>query len=522
MRRFSHLHPIFVAFFPALFLAAHNIDSTPVEGAGPAIAFSVGLALLLWCAFRPLLGSWPKAALMTSITLAVFFSYGHLYSLFRPNLRHRTLLPIGFAILTAGYWATSRMRRDPLRLAQGMTLVSAFLVVSPLVSILFSKGTMPEPKQEAASRAPVASGGRPDIYYIILDGYAGEEALRNLYGYDNGAFLRSLSRRGFYVADGSWSNYAQTALSLASSANMDYLDGLVEPGSLPNPRDLRPLVALIENSRVLRFLKSRGYRIVNLQSGSSVTARNRNADWDVNCGGWGEFTRAFAGTTLPGSLGLFGEINKGTQRRVLCQFETLAEIQHHVPGPRYVFAHIVSPEPPILFGKNGESVEPTTAVVDFQWKERPLYAAQLEFLSRKAAEAIDRILAEAATPPIILLQSDHGSASTGYEYLYAEKGPPATGREPGIDALVRERMEILNAYYIPGGARDLYRSISPVNSFRVVLNHVFGESLPLLRDRQLFSRYAHPYRYVDVTDRLASGESRDTETVAKEGSRPPS
>jgi hypothetical protein len=47
-------------------------------------------------------------------------------------------------------------------------------------------------------------------------------------------------------------------------------------------------------------------------------------------------------------------------------------------------------------------------------------------------------------------------------------------------------MAILNAYSVPGGAPALYPSISPVNSFRVILNARFGESLPLLPDRSYF------------------------------------
>ena len=46
------------------------------------------------------------------------------------------------------------------------------------------------------------------------------------------------------------------------------------------------------------------------------------------------------------------------------------------------------------------------------------------------------------------------------------------------------RLGILNAYLLPdGGAEALYASISPVNSFRVILNAYFGHSLPLLPDK---------------------------------------
>jgi hypothetical protein len=46
------------------------------------------------------------------------------------------------------------------------------------------------------------------------------------------------------------------------------------------------------------------------------------------------------------------------------------------------------------------------------------------------------------------------------------------------------RMSILNAYYVNDQAKkDLYDAITPVNSFRVVLNNYFGTTYPLLEDK---------------------------------------
>ena len=66
---------------------------------------------------------------------------------------------------------------------------------------------------------------------------------------------------------------------------------------------------------------------------------------------------------------------------------------------------------------------------------------------------------------------------------------------------LHERMSILNAYYFPGGRYEkLYEGISPVNSFRVVLNTFFGARLELLPDKSFFSTWSDPYKFIDVTD----------------------
>jgi len=281
---------------------------------------------------------------------------------------------------------------------------------------------------------------------------------------------------------------------------------------------LKPLYSLIEESRVMQAFRRRGYKFVSFQSGWTVTGRNRNADWDVNCGGWEEFNRVLARTTLLEAFDFFQPISSQSRDRLLCEFQTLGEIPSRVAGPRYVFAHFVSPEPPLLFGRDGQPYAKASQDRAYvEWKDKPGYVDQVVFCSRRILATIDRILAQSATPPIIVLQSDHGSAASDFDLLYGDEGPPATGTEPGIDTLLRERMEILNAYRIPGGAPSLYPSISPVNSFRVVLNDRFGEKLPLLPDRSYFSRYAHPYQFLDVTDRVAAGGPMEAGTRAGRG-----
>ncbi len=67
-------------------------------------------------------------------------------------------------------------------------------------------------------------------------------------------------------------------------------------------------------------------------------------------------------------------------------------------------------------------------------------------------------LEKSTTPPIIIIQGDHGFW---------------TGTN----------LPILNAYYLPGDAADaLYPTISPVNSFRLIFDHYFGTDLGLLED----------------------------------------
>jgi hypothetical protein len=92
------------------------------------------------------------------------------------------------------------------------------------------------------------------------------------------------------------------------------------------------------------------------------------------------------------------------------------------------------------------------------------YTDQIRFVNAELQRVIDEILRKSATPPIIILQGDHGPGfnSDGQDY-------------------VEERARILNAYLLPG-RNEIYPSISPVNTFRVVFRDYLGADLDLLPD----------------------------------------
>ncbi len=68
----------------------------------------------------------------------------------------------------------------------------------------------------------------PDIYFIVLDAYARDDVLKEMYGFDNTEFLAYLRNKGFYIAERSAANYCQTGLSIGSCFNLCYLDKLVK------------------------------------------------------------------------------------------------------------------------------------------------------------------------------------------------------------------------------------------------------------------------------------------------------
>ena len=117
-------------------------------------------------------------------------------------------------------------------------------------------------------------------------------------------------------------------------------------------------------------------------------------------------------------------------------------------------------------------------------------------VNQKVEVMVDEILAQSKEPPIIIFQADHGPASTFEE-------PDGGGWESPTTEMLRERMQILNAYYLPsGGDRLLYDSITPVNTFRVIFNSYFNATFELVDDGIYFSTHTRPYEFINVTDRV--------------------
>jgi hypothetical protein len=83
------------------------------------------------------------------------------------------------------------------------------------------------------------------------------------------------------------------------------------------------------------------------------------------------------------------------------------------------------------------------------------------------------IIEKSSTPPVIILQGDHGPAQLEKE----------------------NRMGILNAYYFSTKQDALYSTITPVNTFRVVFNTFFGTDLEMLPDTSYYSKYSQPYAF---------------------------
>ncbi|MEX2209442.1 MAG: hypothetical protein WD603_00630 [Patescibacteria group bacterium] len=515
---------------PFLFFANErgNIVDVSVGQALPIALLSllIGLALwgLSWLVFR----DWTRAAVLAVLLSFPVFHFRTMVVEFlelfpgvaRPSLILYPLIAVLAVIVIL------LLRRT--KFSRGRTLANYFAVLGVIllayqlvvlgIGLERNTGADVRVQNEDLVRAADAAAEdgsadrpeqAPDIYYLVFDRYGGQIGLSESYGFSNGPFVRSLEDRGFFVADASFANYPITASSLASSLN----GGLLETtGRVDDVRSRQEFYPLIKRPEAGRFLQEHGYQHLHVGSwwGPSQTIasadQNYETAWRFGPDAAHIHASHLASVYLVGTMLVdlqekaFGPFQVENQHgtvfnRQFATLEALAARAGEAGAPRLVTGHILMPHPPFAFDAQGRTE------IDRSKGARQNFLDQLAYTNTRIEQTVDAILAAypADRKPVIVLTADEG------EYPYVGGyGVDDT------DVNLREKSNILNAFYFPSGDyADRDRSDSPydtmtaVNNFRVIFNRFFDAGLPLQPDRIFTVRDVNrPYTFVDVTDRV--------------------
>jgi hypothetical protein len=511
MTRWPWYAPVFAAY-PLLYIAASNPGQVEGLMVMAFAAAAVIAAVLLVALLRPILGSWATAGLGAAWVLLLFYAYGPVnewwLDFVRVGIEQRSTELSWYnanpQLVHSVVWALlvlagiDRLRRARPWTAAGLTsglnfmalLLASFLLIQSIVNVArggHSGAQVPEGQATLAAKTPEAPG--PDIYFIVLDGYARADILSEYYAFDNGPFIDGLRQQGFQVSDASRSNFAWTFLSLGSALNLDYIQPLLGEALDPEGRDREETYRLLRDNRAARFLRERGYRSVHLQSTWGGTGSNPFADEFLPChtGLFGnEFLRAIADASWLRALE-----SKASMDIASCHLQNFGKLaaQAKAPGPKFVFAHFVPPHHPYLFDRDGNVLRRANISDQFEfqkrlWEDRQSYVDQLVYMNRRIGEVAARLIADSPRPPVILLVSDHGPN--------LRDGLPQSAQR-------RIRLANLTAMYLPGAPAGLVpAAATPVNHLRRVFNFYFDAGLPLLPDRYFISSYTRPFELLEV------------------------
>ncbi len=500
MKRNWVVHPILFAIYPVVRLYAANLSIVPLADLWRPLGFSVAACMVAWLLFGLILKSSERGGAAVSALAVMFYAYFPLSELF-PNyavewVRLATWggLTLAFAGFFAYKWKTSPTKL--LNIAGFVLLCfSTFQATSGLLKIKSDQAKLHLQTSGTVAKNAIQP---PDIFYVILDGYGRSDAVKKYIGWDNSVFIQGLKDRGFYVAQGH-SNYIQTEQSLTSSLNMNYLPEILG-SSKPDSRSVFDL--LIDENQVAAQLRSHGYLYEAVTTGfPAVHPQSADSLYQgVQSMSLFEATLITA-TPLRHNNDSVSSMFADRRNYLKGAFDNLAKLSIRTARPKFVFAHVLAPHPPFALGANGEEIHQKgipfglfdgDAYMDIGGTVESYqtgYAGQAQYISKRMLQAIDALTA-GSSKPIIIIQGDHGSKSRLSINSLAKTD-------------INECFPNLNAYYVPDSIRNkLYPSITPVNSFRIVLTDLFGANLPVLPDRNYYSTWDKPFEFEEVTDKL--------------------
>lgn len=363
--------------------------------------------------------------------------------------------------------------------------------------VWFSISSGESPRISASTGASTELERRPDIYFLLLDGYGRQDVLNELYGIDIGQSVEELRRKGFVVADRALSAHPMTWLAVSAILDQEYQ---ALPGRRGRPSLMARQLALMSgDSRTHQILKANGYRFVtaathygslcrpSLISDIEECVRQRPEVDEAILSSSIRYQLAFMtpllGLSTSGVLpGWFSSLWQGPE--LLEDEETVggkafltADVLAAVDAvrsrgdthPLFVFAHMMYSHPPFTLGPDCAFLQRGVPDLSDGWGDMVAYRNGIECATSQVLELIEDVDPSA----VIVIQSDHG---------------PTLGRIDSLDEVIDEigspeapmenlwaRASVFSAVRLPEFCRssvpDTYAGVS---TFKVVLGCLAG------------------------------------------------
>jgi hypothetical protein len=488
MKLFIRRKPVFIFLLPFFFVFHGFIEHFNFVRAFPAfllmLLYTFGSLIItgiFWIFYRNFI----KAALLSVYIMIFFFFFGNLQDFLRNHFgssfvsRYSFILPIIFFLfILFVIWLKKRQAS-----LQGFISYLNILLVLLTVIDLFWLGEKIILKKKlefnfaAESMIPCDTCKKPDIFFIILDEYAGNTELKELFNFNNNAFERQLEQHGFYIAKESRSNYNFTPFSVASILNMNYLNLNMKEKA---PGNIDYCYKQIKNSSVINFLLTKGYEFYNysvfdfegrpaikydnflptstslISSQTFLSRVMKDMRFNIGSGKW-KFKAGLKKITYE---------HLHNNENILQVTKAIASEKNG--KPKFVYSHLMMPHYPYYFNKKGDA-QPIEKLFEGQEINKENYIEYLQYCNGQILQLVDHIITASDKPPVIMLLSDHGfrhiSKKEERAYVFMN----------------------LNAIFLPDKNYSLfYDSISNVNHFRIFFNTEFQQRLPLLKDSTIF------------------------------------
>jgi hypothetical protein len=430
-----------------------------------------------------------KSSIITTLWMSFFLFYSAFheflktYSPFSFFGRYVFTLPFAILMFILLFIYVKKINKRFVRFSVLLNLLFAIYIVLDL-SLLTWKSSTPRKYNLSLYEFPEYKSARicdtctkPDIYFLLFDGYAGSSSLKSKYGFDN-TLDGYLNQKGFQIQPDSRANYNFTGFSLASILNMSYIKNFKNPKAA-TANDYVGCSYLIRNNRVTEFLEHHGYEILNYsifdlknkpalteqyflpQTEKIITERTffNRITADI---GWHLYSRL----NLPvNPKNPFLKHIKNNEFFLSLLKQTATQKSRK---PRFTYVHLLLPHSPFFFDRNGKKRDHKVIFHEDDYNTPASYLQYLEYTNNIMEDALDTILYN-NPKAVIVLMGDHG-------YRLRTNDPHPLYHFNNLNAV----------YYPDKDYRGLYKDISGCNQFRVIFNKLFKQNFPLLKDSSIY------------------------------------
>lgn len=476
-----YLFSVIDTYYPVLKISDLNL---------PAPIWIIVIHILLYIVIRFILPKFTKYSLLLLYLDTIYLFYGSLQFFLKENIsflsHYRYLLPLLLCIAILIYFIIKRSTTSFSRLFLYLNTVLSIFVLMEIGKVAIKHSPNNVGLSVFQKKDPVISAAicdtclKPDIYFIIFDGYSASRTLKDYWNYNNNSLDSFFRQHGFYYSWNSRSNYNFTPYSVGSILNMDY------HSSKPDQVNLRQFckgIATMKPNRVCEILQKNNYAIINQ---SYFPLPNEKPALDISYAA--NKKRVFISQTLwakvQADIGWnfpwlkpsvpikdFIALGKIQQTQIRKAYDILLKASARKnQQPVFVYTHFLIPHEPYLYDSTGNATPDTTWFYTKKGKEG--YLSQLKYTNTIIKDVVTHLKNEGDRPRVIIIQSDHG-----YRFFDNKE-------------LQHLEFNNLNAIYFPDKEySQLYDSITSINTFPVIFNKYFHASIPLLKDSSIYIRH---------------------------------
>lgn len=321
---------------------------------------------------------------------------------------------------------------------------------------------------------------KPNVYYLLLDEYAGYKSLSDSFNFKNDSFYRFLQQRNFNELP-TFANYDFTPFSMSSIMNMQYVPENYNKKLLTQP-DMQRRFGEIRNGQVFSIFKSLNYSIENysiFDIKDYPALFESNGLFPIHAGlltnkvfhnrlmkgiGWWLLTGRFE---IP-FLKKYYMYRKDAYNKEVEEMVYRSPVKKTV-RPKFCYAHFLLPHGQFYRDSSGAFNTPQQILDMNSLADKSQYLSYLKYTNNIIENLVDQMVSN-DPQSIIIIMSDHGF----YDYEGHGDFDPYN-----FDNICFVRFPG-NKQYQQGLPK------SNVNFFRYLFNCSFGQKLPYLKDSSLF------------------------------------